>query len=105
MLENVDVVVQSEAAGLRGEGPGRLESVTIRDCRSGAIRQLAVRRVFAIGDVRAGVDEARRTCRRGGRRSGSSNPLFLRSIEHIGLVSPADRRLPAALAQSPSTSR
>jgi thioredoxin reductase (NADPH) len=46
MLGNVDVVVQSEVAGLQGGGPGRLESVTIRDRRSGAIRQLAARQLF-----------------------------------------------------------
>jgi thioredoxin reductase (NADPH) len=33
-------------AGLQGEGPGRLESVTIRDRSSGAIGQLAVRQLF-----------------------------------------------------------
>jgi thioredoxin reductase (NADPH) len=46
MLENVDIVVESEAVALRGAASGHLEAVTIRDRRSGATRELAARQLF-----------------------------------------------------------
>jgi len=46
MLENVDILIDSEAAALRGEGSGHLEAVTVRNRRSGTTRDLAARQLF-----------------------------------------------------------
>jgi thioredoxin reductase (NADPH) len=45
-LRNVDIVVGSDLAALHGELAGRLDTVTIRDRRSGAARELPVRQLF-----------------------------------------------------------
>jgi thioredoxin reductase (NADPH) len=45
-LGNVDVVVGSELAALQGEQAGPLDSVTIRDRKSAATRELPVRQLF-----------------------------------------------------------
>jgi thioredoxin reductase (NADPH) len=45
-LQNVDIVVGSELAALNGELAGRLDTVTIRDRRSAATRELPVRQLF-----------------------------------------------------------
>lgn len=46
MLENVDMVAGSEVVALQGEGPGRLQAVTIRDRASGTTRLLPARQLF-----------------------------------------------------------
>jgi thioredoxin reductase (NADPH) len=45
-LGNVDIVVDSELADLRGQHAGSLAAVAIRDRKSGATRQLPVRQLF-----------------------------------------------------------
>lgn len=45
-LRNVDIVVGSELAALNGELAGRLDTVTIRDRRSAATRELPARQLF-----------------------------------------------------------
>jgi thioredoxin reductase (NADPH) len=45
-LGNVDIVVGSDLAALQGEHPGSLATVTIRDRKCGATRQLPIRQLF-----------------------------------------------------------
>ena len=46
MLENVEVLVNSELAELHGEPMGYLHGATVRDRKTGGISQLAIRHVF-----------------------------------------------------------
>ena len=45
-LPNVEIVVGTEVAALRGPGRGALEAITLRERRSGATRELRVRQLF-----------------------------------------------------------
>ncbi len=46
MLENVEVLINSELAELHGEPMGYLHGATVRDRKTGGISQLAIRHVF-----------------------------------------------------------